>query len=98
MASSLSRRLRATDTITPNGAFAKGARHDPECRLPLTAATFAEARDRRGLIEPYPHAAGLHPQHTPRGRCAAPKAWERLGRKAPPRPPEQAALFDSDSE
>jgi Holliday junction DNA helicase RuvB len=60
------------------------------------AAAIAEARDAiEDVIEPYLMQQGFI-LRTPRGRCAAPKAWERLGRKAPPRPPEQSGLFEAE--
>jgi Holliday junction DNA helicase RuvB len=60
------------------------------------AAAIAEARDAiEDVIEPYLMQQGFI-LRTPRGRCAAPKAWERLGRKVPPRPPEQSGLFEAE--
>ncbi len=57
------------------------------------AAALAEARDAiEDVIEPYLLQQGFI-LRTPRGRCAALKAYERMGRKPPPRPPEQPALF-----
>jgi Holliday junction DNA helicase RuvB len=57
------------------------------------AAALAEARDAvEDMIEPYLMQQGFV-MRTPRGRMAAPKAYERLGKKAPPRAPETGALF-----
>ncbi len=58
------------------------------------AAAIAEARDAiEDVIEPYLMQQGFI-MRTPRGRCAAAKAYERIGRKAPPRPVEQTGLFE----
>jgi Holliday junction DNA helicase RuvB len=58
------------------------------------AAALAEARDAiEDVIEPYLLQQGFI-LRTPRGRCAAPRAYERLGRKAPPRAPDQQGLFE----
>ncbi|MDX2234669.1 MAG: Holliday junction branch migration DNA helicase RuvB [Hyphomonadaceae bacterium] len=60
------------------------------------AAAIAEARDAiEDVIEPYLMQQGFI-LRTPRGRCAAPKAYERLGRKAPPKPVEQVGLFEEE--
>ncbi len=57
------------------------------------AAALAEARDAvEDMIEPYLMQQGFV-MRTPRGRMAAPKAYERLGKKAPTRAPETGALF-----
>jgi Holliday junction DNA helicase RuvB len=57
------------------------------------AAALAEARDAvEDMIEPYLMQQGFV-MRTPRGRMAAPKAYERLGKKAPARAPETGALF-----
>jgi Holliday junction DNA helicase RuvB len=57
------------------------------------AAALAEARDAiEDVIEPYLMQQGFV-MRTPRGRVAAPKAYERLGKKAPPRAPETGTLF-----
>ena len=62
------------------------------------AAAIAEARDAiEDVIEPYLMQQGFI-MRTPRGRCAAAKAYERLGRRAPPRPAEQVGLFEGDGE
>ena len=51
------------------------------------AAALAEARDAiEDVIEPYLMQQGFV-MRTPRGRVAAPKAYERLGKKAPSSPP-----------
>jgi Holliday junction DNA helicase RuvB len=58
------------------------------------AAALAEARDAiEDVIEPYLLQQGFI-LRTPRGRCAAARAYERLGKKPPPRPPDQQGLFD----
>ncbi|MEZ5995695.1 MAG: Holliday junction branch migration DNA helicase RuvB [Hyphomonadaceae bacterium] len=58
------------------------------------AAALAEARDAiEDVIEPYLMQQGFV-MRTPRGRCAAPKAYERLGKRAPTRPPESGVLFE----
>jgi Holliday junction DNA helicase RuvB len=57
------------------------------------AAALAEARDAlEDVIEPYLMQQGFV-MRTPRGRMAAPKAYERLGKKAPPIAPTTGALF-----
>jgi Holliday junction DNA helicase RuvB len=57
------------------------------------AAALAEARDAiEDVIEPYLMQQGFV-MRTPRGRMAAPKAYERLGKKAPARAPETGTLF-----
>jgi Holliday junction DNA helicase RuvB len=62
------------------------------------AAALAEARDAiEDVIEPYLLQQGFI-LRTPRGRCAASKAYERMGLKPPPRTPEQAALFSENEE
>ena len=58
------------------------------------AAATAEARDAiEDVIEPYLMQQGFI-MRTARGRCAAPKAYERIGRKPPPKPVEQVGLFE----
>ena len=62
------------------------------------AAAIAEARDAiEDVIEPYLMQQGFI-MRTPRGRCAAPKAYERLGRKAPPKQVDQVGLFENEGE
>lgn len=57
------------------------------------AAALAEARDAvEDMIEPFLMQQGFV-MRTPRGRMAAPRAYERLGKKPPPRAPETGALF-----
>jgi Holliday junction DNA helicase RuvB len=57
------------------------------------AAALAEARDSiEDVIEPYLMQQGFV-MRTPRGRCAAPKAYERLGKKPPPLNPQTGGLF-----
>lgn len=57
------------------------------------AAALAEARDAlEDVIEPYLMQQGFV-MRTPRGRVAAPKAYERLGKKPPPVAPTTGALF-----
>lgn len=57
------------------------------------AAALAEARDAvEDVIEPYLLQQGFI-QRTPRGRVAAPRAYERLGKKAPPLQALQQRLF-----
>jgi Holliday junction DNA helicase RuvB len=57
------------------------------------AAALAEARDAiEDVIEPYLMQQGFV-MRTPRGRCAAPRAYERLGKKPPPIAPQTGALF-----
>ena len=57
------------------------------------AAALSEARDAvEDMIEPYLMQQG-YVMRTPRGRCAAPRAYERLGKKPPPKAPETAGLF-----
>ena len=57
------------------------------------AAALAEARDAlEDVIEPYLMQQGFV-MRTPRGRMAAPKAYERLGKKAPSIAPTTGALF-----
>jgi len=58
------------------------------------AACLAEARDAvEEVIEPYLMQQGFV-MRTPRGRVAALRAYQHLGRMPPLRPPEQQALFD----
>ena len=45
------------------------------------------------MIEPYLMQQGFV-MRTPRGRVAAAKAYERLGKKAPSKPPETGGLFE----
>jgi Holliday junction DNA helicase RuvB len=60
------------------------------------AAALAEARDAvEDVIEPYLLQQGFI-LRTPRGRMAAPKAYERLGKKASPKTAEQTGLFDGE--
>lgn len=57
------------------------------------AAALSEARDAiEDMIEPYLMQQGFV-MRTPRGRTAAPKAYERLGKKPPPINPQTGALF-----
>ncbi len=57
------------------------------------AAALAEARDAlEDVIEPYLMQQGFV-MRTPRGRMAAPKAYERLGKKAPSSAPATGSLF-----
>lgn len=57
------------------------------------AAALAEARDAvEDMIEPY-LMQQCFVMRTPRGRMAAPKAYERLGKKPPARAPETGTLF-----
>jgi Holliday junction DNA helicase RuvB len=57
------------------------------------AAAMAEARDAiEDMIEPFLMQQGFI-MRTPRGRMAAPKAYERLGKKPPPTPAQQGGLF-----
>ena len=57
------------------------------------AAALAEARDAiEDVIESYLMQQGFV-MRTPRGRVAAPKAYERLGKKPPPIQPSTGALF-----
>ncbi|MEJ0059233.1 MAG: Holliday junction branch migration DNA helicase RuvB [Terricaulis sp.] len=57
------------------------------------AAALAEARDAiEDMIEPFLMQQGFV-MRTPRGRCAAPRAYERLGKKPPPMGPQQVGLF-----
>jgi Holliday junction DNA helicase RuvB len=57
------------------------------------AAALAEARDAlEDVIEPYLMQQGFV-MRTPRGRMAAPKAYERLGKKAPTGAPATGSLF-----
>lgn len=57
------------------------------------AAALAEARDAvEDVIEPYLLQQGFI-MRTPRGRMAAPRAYERLGKKAPPKPIDSGDLF-----
>jgi holliday junction DNA helicase RuvB len=44
------------------------------------------------VIEPYLMQQGFV-MRTPRGRVAAPKAYERLGKKPPSAPPASGSLF-----
>ncbi|MGE0595798.1 MAG: Holliday junction branch migration DNA helicase RuvB [Hyphomonadaceae bacterium] len=58
------------------------------------AAALSEARDAiEDVIEPYLMQQGFV-MRTPRGRVAAPKAYERLGKKAPSAPPQTGTLFE----
>jgi Holliday junction DNA helicase RuvB len=58
------------------------------------AAALSEARDAiEDMIEPYLMQQGLV-MRTPRGRVAAPKAYERLGKKPPSKPVESGSLFE----
>jgi Holliday junction DNA helicase RuvB len=59
------------------------------------AAALSEARDAvEDMIEPYLMQQGFV-MRTPRGRMAAPKAYERLGRKPPAAPPPASGnLFE----
>jgi Holliday junction DNA helicase RuvB len=60
------------------------------------AAALSEARDAvEDVIEPYLMQQGFV-MRTPRGRMAAPRAYERLGKKPPPRAPESGALFEGE--
>jgi Holliday junction DNA helicase RuvB len=60
------------------------------------AAALAEARDAiEDMIEPFLMQQGFI-MRTPRGRMAAPKAYERLGKRPPLRTPEQGALFEGE--
>jgi Holliday junction DNA helicase RuvB len=62
------------------------------------AAALAEARDAiEDVIEPYLMQQGFV-MRTPRGRVAAVKAYERMGKKAPAKGPEQGGLFEGESE
>lgn len=57
------------------------------------AAALAEARDAlEDVIEPYLMQQGFV-MRTPRGRVAAPKAYERLGKKPPSASPSSGSLF-----
>jgi Holliday junction DNA helicase RuvB len=57
------------------------------------AAALSEARDAvEDMIEPYLMQQGFV-MRTPRGRMAAPRAYERLGKKAPPVAPQTQSLF-----
>lgn len=57
------------------------------------AAALSEARDAvEDMIEPYLMQQGFV-MRTPRGRMAAPKAYERLGKKAPTSDPATGSLF-----
>jgi Holliday junction DNA helicase RuvB len=59
------------------------------------AAALAEARDAvEDVIEPYLLQQGFI-LRTPRGRMAAPKAYERLGKTIPPAPIAQSGLFEA---
>jgi len=58
------------------------------------AAALAEARDAlEDVIEPYLMQQGFV-MRTPRGRVAAPRAYERLGKRPPPVRPDAGALFE----
>jgi holliday junction DNA helicase RuvB len=60
------------------------------------AAALADARDAlEDVIEPYLIQQGFV-MRTPRGRCAAAKAYERLGKRAPPASAPQGGLFEED--
>jgi holliday junction DNA helicase RuvB len=60
------------------------------------AAALAEARDAiEDMIEPYLMQQGFV-MRTPRGRMAAPKAYERLGKRAPSKPIESGTLFEDE--
>jgi len=57
------------------------------------AAALSEARDAvEDMIEPYLMQQGFV-MRTPRGRVAAARAYERLGKKPPPVQPQTGALF-----
>jgi Holliday junction DNA helicase RuvB len=57
------------------------------------AAALAEARDAlEDIIEPFLMQQGFV-MRTPRGRVAAPRAYERLGKKPPPINPSTGQLF-----
>jgi Holliday junction DNA helicase RuvB len=57
------------------------------------AAALAEARDAvEDMIEPYLMQQGFV-MRTPRGRMAAAKAYERLGKKPPSATPASGSLF-----
>jgi Holliday junction DNA helicase RuvB len=59
------------------------------------AAALAEARDAiEDVIEPYLMQQGFV-MRTPRGRMAAAKAYERLGKKPPSAPPSSGSLFEA---
>jgi holliday junction DNA helicase RuvB len=58
------------------------------------AAAFSEALDAiEAVIEPCLMQQSFV-MRTPRGRVAAPKAHERLGKKAPAKAPQTGTLFD----
>jgi Holliday junction DNA helicase RuvB len=58
------------------------------------AAALAEARDAvEDVIEPYLMQQGFI-MRTPRGRVAAPRAYERLGKRPPPIRPDTGELFE----
>jgi Holliday junction DNA helicase RuvB len=58
------------------------------------AAALSEARDAiEDMIEPYLMQQGLV-MRTPRGRVAAPRAYERLGKKPPSKPVKSGSLFE----
>ena len=58
------------------------------------AAALSEARDAvEDMIEPFLMQQGFV-MRTPRGRMAAPKAYERLGKKPPPIAPQTGTLFE----
>jgi len=58
------------------------------------AAALAEARDAiEDVIEPYLMQQGFV-MRTPRGRVAAPRAYERLGKRPPPVRPDTGELFE----
>ena len=62
------------------------------------AAALSEARDAiEDIIEPYLMQQGFI-MRTPRGRMACAKAYERLGKKAPPIPVQQTGLFEGETE
>ena len=58
------------------------------------AAALSEARDAiEDMLAPYLMQQGLV-MRTPRGRVAAPRAYERLGKKPPSAPPATGTLFE----
>ncbi len=60
------------------------------------AAALAEARDAiEDVIEPYLMQQGFV-MRTPRGRMAAAKAYERMGKRPPPSGPAQSGLFEEE--
>ena len=76
-----------------DGRQLSGAVEDPIVDAEAKKAALAEARDAiEDVIEPYLMQQGFV-MRTPRGRVAAPKAYERLGKKPPPIQPSTGALF-----